>query len=65
MRVEEIINVERNDIERNEIELANFIINRLDADPNYAPGEKLLQAIRAINKKLEGDSPLHGMIRTA
>jgi hypothetical protein len=64
MRVEEIINVERNDNERDEIELANFIINKLDADPHYAPSEKLLQAIRAINDKLAGTSSLHGMVRT-
>ena len=50
---------------RDEIELANFIINKLDVDPKYVPSETLLQAIRAINDKLSGSSSLHGMIRTA
>jgi hypothetical protein len=29
---------------RDEIELANFIINKLDVDPKYVPSETLLQA---------------------
>ena len=49
---------------RDELELANFIINKLDTDPHYVPSETLLQATRAINKKLEGESSLHGVIRT-
>ncbi|MBB1472599.1 hypothetical protein H5368_06120 [Luteimonas sp. MC1782] len=50
---------------RDEIELANFIINKLDVNPHYVPSETLLQAIRAINDKLGGTSSAHGMIRTA
>jgi hypothetical protein len=50
---------------RDEIELANFIINKLEVDPHYVPSETLLQAIRAINDKLSGISSLHGMVRTA
>lgn len=50
---------------RDEIELANFIINKLDVDPHYVPSETLLQAIRVINHKLSGTSSLHGMVRTA
>lgn len=50
---------------RDEIELANFIINKLDGNPSYEPSETLLQAIRAINDKLSGKSSMHGMIRTA
>lgn len=50
---------------RDEIELANFIINKLDVDPHYVPSETLLQAIRSINEKLSGGSSLQGMIRTA
>lgn len=37
---------------RDEMELANFIINKLDVDPHYVPGEAVLQAIRVINAKL-------------
>ncbi|MGY1458805.1 hypothetical protein ACW5F0_09185 [Luteimonas sp. A534] len=50
---------------RDEIELANFIVNKLDVDPHYLPSETLLQAIRSINRKLASDSPLQGVIRTA
>ncbi|UNK48852.1 hypothetical protein MNR01_14050 [Lysobacter sp. S4-A87] len=56
---------------RDEIELAKFIINTLDLDPHYIPSDTLLQAIRSINNrltgnnKLAGDSPLHGIVRTA
>jgi hypothetical protein len=50
---------------RDEIELANFIINKLDVDPHYVPSETLLQAIRSINNKLAGDSSAQGAIRTA
>lgn len=50
---------------RDEIELANFIINKLDVNPHYVPSETLLHAIRAINDELAGTSSLHGMIRTA
>jgi hypothetical protein len=50
---------------RDEIELANFIINKLDVDPHYEPSETLLQAIRAINDTLTGKSSLHVMIRAA
>lgn len=39
---------------RDEIELVNFIINMLDADPHYHPGDVVLQGIRAINSKLAG-----------
>jgi hypothetical protein len=50
---------------RDEIDLANFIINKLDVDPHYAPSETPQQAIRAINDKLSGGSSLLGMARTA
>jgi len=50
---------------RDEIELANFIINKLDINPHYVPSETVLQAVRAINDKLPGSSSLHGMVRTA
>lgn len=50
---------------RDEIELANFIINELDVNPRYVPSDTLMQAIRAINSKLSGGSSLHGMVRTA
>lgn len=50
---------------RDEIELANFIINKLDVNPHYVPSETLLQAIRAINHKVAGESSAYGMIRTA
>jgi|JI10StandDraft_1071094.scaffolds.fasta_scaffold1163191_1 hypothetical protein len=50
---------------RDEIELANFIINKLDADPNYVPSEMLLQVIRNICDKRGDESSLHGVIRTA
>lgn len=50
---------------RDEIELANFIINKLDVNPHYVPTETLLQAIRSINRKLADTSSLPGMIRTA
>lgn len=50
---------------RDEIELANFIINKLDVDPHYVPSETLLQAIRSINNKLAGDSSAQGAVRTA
>lgn len=50
---------------RDEIELANFIINKLDVNPHYVPSETLLHAIRSINDKCRGESSLHGMIRTA
>ena len=50
---------------RDEIELANFIINKLDVDPKYVPSETLLQAIRTICDKLGRESSMHGVIRTA
>ena len=49
---------------RDEIELANFIINKLDV-PLYVPSESLLQAIRTINVKIGGTDSMHGMVRTA
>lgn len=50
---------------RDEIGLAQFIVNTLNSDPAYKPSDTLLQAIRAINRKLDADSPLRGMVRTA
>lgn len=50
---------------RDEIGLAQFIVNTLTSDPAYKPSATLLQAIRAINRKLDADSPLRGMVRTA
>ena len=50
---------------RDEIGLAQFIVNTLTSDPAYIPSDTLLQAIRAINRKLDADSPLRGMVRTA
>lgn len=50
---------------RDEIELANFIINKLDVDPHYLPSETLLQAIRTIDDKIGGTYSMAGMIRTA
>ena len=50
---------------RDEIELADFISNKLDTNPHYVPSETLLQAIRAINDRLASTSSLHGMVRTA
>ena len=37
---------------RDELEFANFIINKLDIDPMYIPSMVLLDAIRSINAKL-------------
>jgi hypothetical protein len=37
---------------RDELELANFIINKLDIDPHYVPSAILMQAIRGINARL-------------
>lgn len=37
---------------RDEMDLANFIINKLDIDPHYLPGDAVLQAVRVINLKL-------------
>ena len=48
-----------------EMEFANFIINKLDADPLYIPSETLLQVIRTIDDKIGGTDSMHGMIRTA
>jgi len=50
---------------RDEIELANFIINKLDVDPHYVPSETLLQVIRTIDDKISGTYAIAGMIRTA
>lgn len=74
MKIEDIITDKAHDVipkhathpERDAIELANFIINKLDANPHYVPSETLLRAIRTINDKLfAGDSSLHGVIRSA
>ena len=37
---------------RDEMEFANFIIDKLDIDPHYIPSVTLLQVIRSINAKL-------------
>lgn len=37
---------------RDELELANLILNQIDVDPHYAPSHVLLAALRAINAKL-------------
>jgi hypothetical protein len=50
---------------RDEIDLANFVINKLDDDPQYVPSQTLRQAVRAINDKLSGSSSLQGMAGTA
>lgn len=50
---------------RDEIELANFIINKLDVNPHYVPSDTLLQAIRTICDKLSGQAAFAGMLRTA
>ena len=50
---------------RDEIELANFIINKFDVDPLYLPSETLLQATRSICHKLNGLSLHPSVIRTA
>lgn len=50
---------------RDEIELANFILSKLDIDPHYEPSETLLQAIRTIDDKIGGTYTMGGMIRTA
>lgn len=50
---------------RDEIELANFIINKLDVNPHYVPSDTLLQAIRTICAKLSGQAAFAGMLRTA
>ena len=39
-------------LSRDELEFANFIINKLDVDPKYIPSMVLLDAIRSINAKL-------------
>ena len=49
---------------RDEIELVNFIINKL-VNPLYVPSESLLQAIRTVNVKIGGTDSMHGMVRTA
>lgn len=41
---------------RDEIELANLILSKLDVNPHYFPSKTLLGAIRGINDKLSGDS---------
>ena len=68
----ELVNACRDDmlsncqlLARDEIALAQFIVNTLTSDPAYAPSDTLLQAIRAINRRLDADSPLRGMIRIA
>lgn len=48
-----------------EIEFANFIISKLDADPLYIPSETLLRVIRTIDDKIGGSDSMHGMVRTA
>lgn len=50
---------------RDEIELANFINDKLDVNPRYVPSDTLLQTIRVINGKFSGGSSLHGVVRTA
>jgi len=37
---------------RDELELANLILNRMDVDPHYVPSHVLLAAVPAINAKL-------------
>jgi hypothetical protein len=37
---------------RDELEFANFMINKLDVDPHYIPSITLLTAVRNINAKL-------------
>jgi hypothetical protein len=37
---------------RDELEFANFMINKLDVDPHYIPSMTLLSAIRSVNAKL-------------
>lgn len=39
-------------LSRDELEFANFIINKLDSSPDYVPSITLLIAIRSINAKL-------------
>jgi hypothetical protein len=39
-------------LSRDELEFANFIINKLDIDPHYVPSMTLLTAIRSVNAKL-------------
>ena len=37
---------------RDELELANVILNRMDVDPHYEPSCIALDAVRALNAKL-------------
>ena len=37
---------------RDELELANLVLNRMDVDPHYEPSMTLLDAVRSINAKL-------------
>ena len=50
---------------RDELELANFIFNKLDVDPHYMPSNTLLQAIRTLNKKLDAGRALQNANRIA
>ena len=52
-------------LDRDELELANFIFNKLDVDPHYIPSNTLLQAIRSLNKKLDAGRALQNVNRIA
>jgi len=49
---------------RDETELANFIISKLDADHHYVPSETVMQAIRNLCDRISGQASFAGMIRT-
>ncbi|MGV8922342.1 MAG: hypothetical protein ACOH1L_03190 [Thermomonas sp.] len=46
---------DRECLSRDEMEFANFILNKLDVSPHYIPSETLLQSVRAIVGKLATD----------
>jgi hypothetical protein len=50
---------------RDEIDLANFIVNLLDVNPRYVPSDTLLHAIRSINEKLSRGMPFKDVNRNA
>ena len=39
-------------LSRDELDFANFIINKLNCDPHFVPSMTLLTAIRSVNAKL-------------
>lgn len=49
---------------RDEIELANFLANKLEVDLDYVPSETVLKTIRNLCDRISGQASFAGMIRT-